>query len=77
MTESHPNPWPRLMCAATAARYLDEPSVQTFRRRVGSVYPGPITGKGTRQKWDRDDLDQAIALMRGQPQMLLDAANVL
>ena len=47
--------WPRLMRAATAAAYVDEPSVEAFRRKVGSIYPRPIIGKGSRQKWDREE----------------------
>jgi hypothetical protein len=52
--------WPRLMRAETAAAYLDEKSVEAFRRGVGTIYPRPIkvTGKGDR--WLRDDLDAAI-----------------
>lgn len=69
--------WPRLMRAETAAAYVDETSVRAFRRKVGSVYPGPVSGKGMRQKWDREDLDQAIAAMHGQPATLLDAASLL
>jgi hypothetical protein len=42
MTHSTYNPsdsWPRLMRAKTAARYLDERSVESFRRTVGTIYP--------------------------------------
>ena len=44
------DPWPRLMRAETAARYVDERSVQAFRRSVGKLYPRPIklSGKGER-----------------------------
>ena len=38
--------WPRLMRAETAARYVDEVSVEAFRRGVGSVYPEPIRVSG-------------------------------
>jgi hypothetical protein len=69
-------PWPRLMCAKTAARYVDE-SVQTFRRRVGTVWPLPISGKGQRQKWDREDLDTAVVRLKGQTSQVFDAATVL
>lgn len=73
----NPGTWPRLMRAATAAAYVDESSVDSFRRKVGSIYPAPIVGKGMRARWDREDLDQAIAAMRGRPRIVLDAASVL
>ena len=69
--------WPRLMRAETAAAYCDEPSTSAFRRRVGSVYPDPVTGKGARQKWDRMELDRAIAAMRPSAETVFDAASVL
>jgi len=69
--------WPRLMNAATASRYLDETSVQAFRRRVGTVWPLPVCGKGQRQKWDREDLDAAVVRMKGEPSQIFDAASVL
>lgn len=72
-----PGQWPRLMRAETAAAYVDEVSVQAFRRKVGSVYPAPISGKGRRQRWDREDLDQAITGMKTPPSSVLDAASVL
>ena len=69
--------WPRLMRAATAAAYVDEPSAEAFRRKVGSIYPRPIIGKGSRQKWDRVELDQIVGAMRGEMPTMLDAASVL
>lgn len=72
-----PGAWPRLMPAPVAAAYCGEISVEAFRRRVGSVYPRPITQRGARQRWDREALDAAITAMRGKPQTVLDAANVL
>jgi hypothetical protein len=65
------------MRAETAARYVDEISVQAFRRRVGTVWPLPISGRGQRQKWDREDLDVAVARMKGQATRIFDAATVL
>jgi hypothetical protein len=56
--------WPRLMRAETASRYVDETSLQAFRRRVGTEWPLPISGKGQRQKWDREDLDAAVARIK-------------
>jgi hypothetical protein len=77
-TDSHA--WPRLMRAKTAAAYVDEVSVQAFRRKVGSVYPGPVSGRGQRQKWDRLQLDRAAEAMSPQAASetpVLDAASVL
>lgn len=77
------NPWPRLMRAPTAAAYCDEPSAAAFRRRVGTVYPQPVTSKGQRAKWDREQLDAAIDAMNptapatGETLNVFDAANVL
>jgi hypothetical protein len=73
----NPGAWPRLMRAATAAAYVDEASVEAFRRKVGTLYPLPVCGRGMRQKWDREELDRAIAAMRGAPIPVLDAASVL
>lgn len=73
----NPGTWPRLMRAATAAAYVDEESVEAFRRKVGVVYPGPVTARGCRQRWLRDDLDRAIERMAGRPSTSFDAANVL
>ena len=70
-------PWPRLMRADTASRYVDETSVQAFRRRVGTVWPLPMYGKGQRQKWDREDLDEAIDRLGARVERLKDASDVL
>ena len=67
--------WPRFMRAETASAYCDEPSVDTFQRGVGKLWPRPkwIPGKGYR--WLRDDLDRAIeGLMAGGT---VDAADLL
>lgn len=69
--------WPELMQAKTAARYVDEPSVRAFRRRVGKVYPRPrkIRGRGT--VWLKSEMDQAIANLSGIAATIRDAADVL
>jgi hypothetical protein len=69
--------WPRLMRAETAARYVDEVSVEAFRRGVGSVYPGPIRVSGKGDRWVRDSLDEAIDRLGGGVQKLRDASDVL
>jgi hypothetical protein len=52
--------WPRRMCAAVAAGYCGEDSIEAFMKRVGTEYPLPRVNDGRRKLWLRDDLDQAI-----------------
>ncbi len=52
--------WPRRMCAALAAGYCGEPSIEAFMSRVGSEYPQPRVNQGRRQLWLRDDLDKSL-----------------
>jgi hypothetical protein len=52
--------WPRRMCAAYAAAYCGELTVEAFLKRVGRDYPLPRVRDGRRQLWLRDDLDKAI-----------------
>ena len=74
---TNPGSWPRLMRAETAAAYVDEKSVETFRRGVGTIWPLPkkVSGKGYR--WLREDLDQAIDRLSGSTEAIRDAAEVL
>ena len=69
--------WPRLMRAETAARYVDEVSVEAFRRAVGSLYPDPICVSGKGDRWVRDSLDEAIDRLGGSVRKLKDASDVL
>ena len=69
--------WPALMRAKTAAAYVDETSVEAFRRRIGSLYPQPLTISGRGELWLRDDLDKAIEQIAGHPDKIRDAADVL
>jgi hypothetical protein len=48
------------MCAAVAAGYCGEDSIEAFIKRVGTEYPQPRVNDGRRKLWLRDDLDQAI-----------------
>lgn len=73
----NPGAWPRWMCSATAAAYVDERSVEAFLRKVGSVYPAASCGKGRTAKWDRDEIDQVMNARKGIAMTVLDAANVL
>jgi hypothetical protein len=67
--------WPRLMTAPTAAAYCDEASVQSFRRGVGKIWPRPKKIMGRRERWLREDFDEAIdRLMMSN---VKDAADVL
>ena len=69
--------WPRLMRAETAARYVDEVSVEVFRRAVGSIYPQPIRVSGKGDRWVRDSLDEVIDRLGGSIEKLRDASDVL
>ena len=69
--------WPRIMRAKTAAAYVDEPSVQSFLRSVGSVYPKPVTVPGKGKRWLREDLDRSIDRLTGRAANVQDAADVL
>jgi hypothetical protein len=73
----NPGSWPRLMRAATAAGYVDEASVESFLRGVGSLYPEPIKVAGKGNRWLREDLDLAIDRLTGRAANLCDAAEVL
>lgn len=69
--------WPVLMRATTAAAYLDEVSVESFRRRVGSLYPKPVNIRGRGELWLRDDLDKSIDQLSARVDRIRDAADVL
>jgi hypothetical protein len=58
--------WPRLMRAPTSAAYVDEKSVEAFRRRVGSVYPSAIRIPGRGDVWLKEDLDKAVIALTGR-----------
>ena len=58
--------WPALMSAATAAAYVDEPSVEAFLKRAGAVYPAGRTIRGRGRVWARGDLDTAIDQLTGR-----------
>ena len=76
-TDAPGRAWPELMRAATAAQYLDEPSLRTFRKRVGKDYPKPIRVEGRGDLWRKRDLDGFIAGLRNAGRPALDAADVL
>ena len=69
--------WPRLMRAQTAAAYVDEPSVDSFLRGVGAMYPSPINVSGKGKRWLREDLDRTIDRLTGRTANIQDAADVL
>lgn len=61
----NPGSWPALMCADTAAAYVDEPSVEAFLRRAGTVYPAGRTINGRGRVWAKGDLDTYIRQITG------------
>lgn len=69
--------WPRLMRAQTAADYVDEKSVDAFRRAVGTIWPKPIQVSGKGDRWLRDDLDVAIDQLTKRTDLVRDASDVL
>lgn len=80
MTRSTHTPgttWPVLMRATTAAAYLDEVSVESFRRRVGSIYPRPVKISGRGELWLREDLDKSVDQLSAHVDRIRDAADVL
>ena len=74
---SNPGSWPRLMRAEHAAAYVGERSVDAFRRAVGSVYPHPVNVSGRGDVWLKDQLDAAIADLKGETADAPDAAGLL
>lgn len=71
--------WPSSMRANTAAGYLDEVSVESFRRKVGKIYPDPVKIKGVGDRWRKADLDRWIAggEAEAQEEIALDAADFI
>jgi hypothetical protein len=65
------------MRAETAAAYVDEKSVDTFLRRVGSVYPHPVNVPGRGDLWLKELLDGVVAKLRGETASSEDAAGLL
>src|SRR3981189_1069421 len=52
--------WPRRLCAAYAAAYCGELTVEAFLKRVGIDYPLPRVNERRRRLWLRRDRDKAI-----------------
>ena len=58
--------WPLEMRDATAAAYVDEPSVEAFLSKVAKgVYSQPSRTKGSLPKWHRAKLEQDVARRHG------------
>src|SRR5262245_19430312 len=74
---SIPPAWPRLMRARTAAAYVGERSVASFRRSVGTLWPRPLKLAGKGERWLKEDLDAAIDAITNRPLAVRDAADVL
>lgn len=73
----NPGAWPRLMQAATAAAYVDERSVDAFRRGVGTLWSKPLMISGKGERWLKEDLDAAIDRATERPHLVRDASDVL
>ena len=73
----NPGAWPRLMRISTAAAYVDERSVDAFRRSLGTLWPKPLKLAGKGQRWLKEDLDEAIEKASHRPLDVKDAAHVL
>lgn len=65
------------MRAGTAAAYVDERSVDAFRRSVGTLWPEPIRVRGKGERWLREELDAAIDRVSQRTNLVRDAADVL
>ena len=65
------------MRASTAAAYVDERSVDAFRRAVGTLWPEPLQISGKGERWLKDDLDTTIEKLTGRREYVLDASDVL
>lgn len=74
---TNPGAWPRLMRASTAAAYVDERSVDTFRRGIGTLWPRPLRIAGKGERWLKEDLDEAIQAMTNRDRHVTDASDVL
>jgi hypothetical protein len=74
---SNPGAWPRLMRATTAAAYVDERSVDAFRRAVGTLWPEPLRLEGKGERWLKEDLDAAIDRATKRLSYVRDAADLL
>jgi hypothetical protein len=57
--------WPEEMAADMAAAYVDEVSVAAFEAKVGSIWPLPDRRRGSRRKWSRELLLQAVRERHG------------
>ena len=60
------------------SRYLDEASVESFRRKVGRVYPKPVKVAGVGDRWRKVDLDRWRAGDEAETQEeVLDGADFI
>jgi len=73
----HYGAWPEQMRAETAAAFCDEPSVDAFRRSVGTLYPRPYKVPGKGDRWSKEELEAALTRLRGETADVKDAADVL
>jgi len=60
-----------------ADRHVDEVSVATFRRGVGTLYPPPVKMAGKGDRWVKEKLDEAIDQLSGSAEVIRDIADEL
>lgn len=71
-------PWPRQMRAETAAAYVDEVSVEAFRRAVPRLYPQARSIPGKGERWLIEELDRALNRLHGvADEVAVDAASLV
>ena len=57
--------WPEELPADMAAAFTGEVSVKAFLAKVGTVWPLPVAGLGSRKKWSREALHAVIRIRHG------------
>ena len=57
--------WPEEMPADMAAAFVGEVSTAAFLSKVGATWPQPVAGAGSRKKWSRERLHEAIRRRHG------------
>lgn len=70
--------WPRQMRAETAAAYVDEASVASFRRAIPALYPPARDVPGKGERWLIEELDAALDRIHGRTdEHFIDPADLV